>query len=196
MIYCTILTGPEREPAETFIQATARFVCLPDQSNSVLAVSVDRSAFMQVMIDEEIILAVEVTPEAKHFDLQTLLTQKKKKNSHLQGLLKALHLQAEEDIVPAARTFTVMFRDGGENDRIVATYEFHLLEAHAFDTSHRAYFSLVEGMKTPPKFTTDARSADTAQDCWHCGTAIKSGCGTCTNCGKAQSNGDNVDMPQ
>lgn len=186
MIYCTVLTGPEREPAETFIQATDRFVCVPDESSSVLAVSVDRPAFMQVMVDEEVILAAEVTAEAKHFELHSLLTRKPKDN-RIHDLLKAIHLE-HDTVERPARTFTVVFRDGGENDHIVAFYKFHLLEAEAFYATHRAHFNLVEGIRTPSKFTTDARSPDTAHDCWNCGTALKADCTICTNCGATQGN--------
>ncbi len=185
MIYCTVLTGPEREPAEIFIQATDRFVCVPDESNSVLAVSVDRPAFMQVMVDEEVVLAAEVTPEAKHFELQSLLTRKSK-DTRIHELLKAIHLE-HDSVERPARTFTVVFRDGGEHDHIVAFYKFHLLEAAAFYATHRAHFDLVEGVRTPSKFTTDARSPETAQDCWNCGVALKAGITICPNCGASQN---------
>lgn len=184
MIYCTILTGPDQEPAETFTAATDRFVCAPNDSTSVLAVSVDRTAFMQVMVDEEVILATEVTPETKHIDLRQLLTRKQ--DTPIHELLRAIHLEHEGN-KQRARTFTVVFRDGGEADHIVAFYKFHLLEADAFYASHRAHFNLVEGIRTPAKFTTDARNPDTSQDCWNCGEAIKTGCTVCTKCGAKQS---------
>lgn len=189
MIHCTVLTGFDREPAETFIQATSRQVCLSDISDAYLAVSVSRAAFMQVKIEEEVVLGVEVTPETKQFELLPLLTRKKKKSASRRGLLpffSSLRRETEVDEGPA-RTFTVMFRDGGATDRVVATYEFHLLEAKTFGSRYRSHLSLVEGEKKPVKFTTDARRV--AVDCWNCETPVRPG-GVCTNCGCSQVRND------
>src|SRR5262245_29177519 len=167
MIYCTVLTGSGREPAETFIQATTRFVCLPDVRDSHLAVSVNRTAYMQVKIEEEVVLGVEVTPDMRQFELAPLLTRAKQP-APKRGLLPSLRRETKDENEGPARTFTVMFRDGGPTDRVVATYEFHLLEAQLFDSRYRSHLSLVEGTKKPAKFTTDERDPDTAKDCWNC----------------------------
>lgn len=188
MIYATVLTGRERKRADTFIQGTKRVVCLSDISNSVLAVSVTRSALMQVKIEEELILSVQVTPEPKHFELQSLLTRKKKASPR-RGLLQALRRSEPEVDDGPSRKFTVMFRDGGPNDRVVASYEFELVDADLFTSQYRSHFELVEGTKKPARFTTDARSVDTAKDCWHCGAAVKPGC-LCANCGSCQKDPD------
>ncbi|MDZ4837505.1 MAG: hypothetical protein SGJ27_27280 [Candidatus Melainabacteria bacterium] len=189
MIYCTVLTGADRVPAETFIQATTRNVCLPDMSDSRLAVSVNRNAFMQIKIDEEVVLGVEVKPETSQFELAPILTRKKKAPSRL-SLLSPFRRSEPDPEEGPARTFTVMFRDGGPNDRVVATYEFHLLEAQAFGSRYSSHLSLVDATVKPAKFTTDARSLDTARDCWNCETPVKSG-GICRNCGSSQNGADN-----
>ncbi len=190
MIYCTVLTGSEQLPAETFIQATTRNVCLPDVSDSHLAVSVSRNAFMQVKIDEEVVLAVEVKPETTKFELAPLLTRKKKA-APKRSLFPSFRLSTSEPDVEEgpARNFTVMFRDGGPNDRVVATYEFHLLEAQDFGSRYSSHLSLVDATVKPARFTTDARSLDTARDCWNCETPVKQG-GICRNCGSSQNGHD------
>ncbi len=177
MIYCTVLTGSDREPAETFIEATSRFVCLPNLSDALLAVSVSRTAFMQLKIEDEIVLGVDVTPEAKHFKLLDLLMPKPKKPRR-----RFTWRRAPEPKVEPARVFTAVFRDGGAEDRVFATYEFHLVDAQVFDARYRNHFSLVEGTKQPALFTTDARSVETAKNCWNCEAPVKFG-EICRNCG-------------
>lgn len=177
MIYCTVLTGPARKPAETFIEATTRFVCLPTLADAHLAVSVSRTAFMQLKIEDELILGVEVTPEVKHFELLKLLTPKVKKQRR-----RLSWRRAPEPPVEPARVFTATFRDGGAEDRVVATYEFHLVDAQVFDARYRDHFSLVEGTKQQAIFTTDARSVETAKNCWNCEAPVKPG-DICKNCG-------------
>lgn len=189
MIYCTVLTGSELLPAETFIQATTRNVCLPDVSDSHLAVSVSRNAFMQLKIEDEVVLAVEVKPETTKFELSPLLARKPQPAPR-RGLLASLRLTTPPPAETGPhRTFTVMFRDGGPNDRVVATYEFHLLEAQDFGSRYTSHLSLVDATVKPAKFTTDARSLETARDCWNCATPVKSG-GICRNCGSSQNGND------
>ncbi len=180
MIYCKVLTGPNREPAETFIEATSRFVCLPNLSDAYLAASVNRTAFMQLKIEDEVVLGVEVTPETKHFKLLDLLTSKPKKTRR-----RFSWRRAPEPKVEPARVFTVTFRDGGAEALVVATYEFHLVDAQVFDARYRDHFSLVEGTKQPAIFTTDARSVETAKNCWNCEAPVKPG-DICKNCGSNQ----------
>jgi len=190
MIYCTVLTGSGREQARTFIQATCRHVCLPELAGSVLAVSVERPAHMQVTIEEEVILSVDVTPEIKHFDLTSLLTRKPKPPKR--GLLASLRRTTEivEQDPGPAKQFTVRFFDGkSATDRLFATYEFHLLDAAVYQTRFKKRFDLVEGEVVPAKFTTDARSPATAKDCWNCDAPVRAG-GTCRSCGKSQVHDD------
>jgi ribosomal protein L32 len=184
MIHATILTGKDRQKAETFIRGTKHVVCLSDIIGSVLAVSVSRTAFMQVKIDEEEILGVEVKPDTRDFDLAQLLTRPKKPAPR-RSLFQSLRRSEPEADEGPARLFTLMFRDGGPTARIVATYEFQLLEAHTFTSQYSSHFDLVEGVKKPARFTTDARNVATARDCWHCGAAVKPGT-TCRNCGNYQ----------
>lgn len=188
MIYCTVLTGSEQLPAETFIQATTRNVCLPDVRDSHLAVSVSRNAFMQVKIDDEVVLGVEVKPETTKFELAPLLT--KKKPAPKRSIFPSFRLSSEPEVDEGpARTFTVMFRDGGPTDRVVATYEFHLLEAQDFGSRYSSHLSLVDATVKPARFTTDARSLETARDCWNCETPVKKG-DICRNCGSSQNGCD------
>lgn len=185
MIYCTILTGPRHEPAETFTEATIRYACVPDVNTSHLAVSVDRSAFMQVVIDDDVVFTETVHPERKLFDLLKLLKLKPAKTGVLPKLtvpgLSRLMRRLEEEPKPAS-AFSVVFRDGGESDRVVATYEFNILDARVFDTKHRAHCSIVDPRAKPAVFTTDARSPETALNCYNCGNAVKPD-DCCKNCG-------------
>jgi ribosomal protein L32 len=191
MIYASVLTGKERKRAETFTQGTKRLVCLNDIASSVLAVSVTRAAFMQVKIDEEVIFGVEVLPDTKDFDLHKLLTRPKKPAPRLSLLssLRRAEPEVEEDEV---RAFTVMFRDGGANGRVVASYEFQLLDPQGFTSQYASHFDLVEGTKKPARFTTDARNVATAKDCWHCGAPVKPGA-ICLNCGNTQKPDEQLD---
>lgn len=184
MINATVLTGTDRQRAETFIQGTKRVVCLNDIAGSVLNVSVTRSAYMQVKIDEEEILAVEVQPDTREFDLAQLLTRPKKPAPR-RSIFQSLRRSEPEVEDGPARQFTLMFRDGGPDGRVVAHYEFQLLEAHQFTSQYSSHFDLVEGTRKPARFTTDARSVQTAKDCWHCGAAVKPGA-ICRNCGNSQ----------
>jgi hypothetical protein len=188
MIYCTVLTGSERVPAETFIQATTRNVCLPEVAGSYLAVSVNRDAFMQVKIDDEVVLAEEVKPETSQFELLPLLMLTAKKAAPRRSLSPFQFFRSAEPEVDAgpARNFTVMFRDGGPSGRVVATYDFHLMEPEVFGTRYTSHLSMVDATVKPARFTTDARSLETARDCWNCETPVKTG-GICLNCGCSQN---------
>jgi hypothetical protein len=192
MIYCTILTGTDANPnpAETFIAATVRSVCLPDTKDALLGVSVSRTAFMQVLIDEEVVLAVEVTPDVKHFKLEPLLTRKPRETRPLGRLpLPRIRIEDDDESGPA-REFTVVFRDGGPQGHVVATYDFQILEPRSWDSRYSQHFDLVEGTKNPVVFTRDARCAEKALNCWNCDSPVKPG-DICKNCGCCQDGHEN-----
>lgn len=180
MINCTILDGSQ-EPAETFIEATTRFVRVPSITEAKLACAPEEDCFMSVKVEEEEVFGVAIDASRHVFSLPAILS-KAETGSGIRFRTRPT-LKSEDEL---PRQFSVVFRLANQAGPILGTFEFELLNAKGYDSKYHSHCELHETRCQPAVFTRDARSVETAVNCWNCETPMRAGDACCRNCHSCQ----------
>lgn len=192
MIKVSVLCGLTEDPAETFIDATTRYVRVTDMAGSLLHVSAGKPSYMCVEVDGEPVFTTQLEARGYTFPLLQVLRAKRIGSSRRSllslmtggGDAKPLKAFAPE----APRAFTAVIRDDNENGSVSATYDFQLLSDVEFDTRYNDSLEARVNVVEPAVFTTDARSPEQLKLCWNCQSNLEHAHeGPCSSCGCEQS---------
>lgn len=189
MIKVSVLCGLTEDPAEVFIDATTRFVRVPDMAGSLLHVSADKPSHMTVEVEGEPVFSTQLEPRGYSFPLLQVLRAKRVGSSR-RSLLSLMTGGGDSKpssavALEAPRTFTCVIRDNDENGSVSATYDFQLLSDVEFDTRYNDTLEARVNVVEPTVFTTDARSPDQLKLCWNCRSNLEHE-GACSSCGCEQ----------
>lgn len=193
MIKVSVLCGLTEDPAEVFIDATTRFVRVPDMAGSLLYVNADKPSHMVVEVDGEPVFTTQLEPRGYTFPLLQVLRAKRIGSSRRSllslmtggGDSKPLAATAPE----APRTFTAVIRDEDQYGSVSATFDFQLLSDVEFDTRYNDTLEARVNVVEPTVFTTDARSPEQLNLCWNCRSNLDHE-GPCSSCGCEQHHDD------
>ncbi|MBZ0186586.1 MAG: hypothetical protein K8F91_10090, partial [Candidatus Obscuribacterales bacterium] len=142
MIDCKIVLGRERKPAQTFVQSTTNFACVKTIEDAAIKATVDLPSTMSIEVDEEPVWVEDLTPGTRIEDLVEILRSAPtppKPDLHW-GRFSVKRSSPEQKPIP--REFKVIFRDPDFTHRIIATYDFTLLDCSNFRVRQAAYQEL------------------------------------------------------
>jgi len=181
MIDCMIVLGRERKPAQTFFQSTTHFACVKCQKDAAIKAHVDKPTTMTIEVDEEPVYVEDLAPGTCFRSLVDCLKQAPAHHKvDLSWARFSKRPGPEENPVP--RHFKVVFRDPDLTHRIIATFDFALLECTEFQARHASYQHLRQPTVPEAHFPQPGKLA-LDKKCPHCDAPYTKGRNTCTNCG-------------
>ncbi|MBK9141195.1 MAG: hypothetical protein IPM23_01765 [Candidatus Melainabacteria bacterium] len=134
MINCTIVVGPERKAAQLFFECTQRCVCVKKVEDAALSIRVDLPTFMKVEVDKEPVYTEELAAGAYVKTLPEIFASSPVEHRCLMDL-PIFHFTRQNKTAekkPLPRHFKVVFADADNHHRMVATFEFKLLDCQQY----------------------------------------------------------------
>lgn len=183
MITVEVSSNTADKAVESFTEHTVRRVRTPNVP-LWLTVNADRPCFIVVDVDGEEYNALPLLPQPQAFRLSELL-RKPERPSRFASLIKPFVSKPQaQPALPSA--FTVRIHEDSPDGPRVGTFEFQLLNDAEYDVAYASYTRSNTGRcEEVACFTTDARSIETAHDCWNCKQALAAG-ECCPKCGCEQ----------
>jgi len=186
MITVEVSSNTADQPVDSFIDNTVRRVRKPNNEAGTLwlIVNVNRESYLVVEVEGEEYTALALEPKPQSFRLAELL-KKPERSSPFAGLLKPLISRSTPKAVRTPDKFTVRIHADSPDGPRIGTFDFELMNEADYDSAYDAYAGQCTGRVRATCFTTDARSLDTAHDCWNCKQPLAAG-ECCPKCGCEQ----------
>lgn len=188
MINCQIVIGSTRKhAADSFTNQTTRFACVPNLTMAYLAFSLAKSTEVKVVVDD-IDIHKEVLPKGNHErSLASILSEAPIAPTGENGIWtkqNAIHpTRPSTAEAPQPHVFKAVFRDSDGSQRVVATFEFALLDSDSYVQQLERY----DASHTPKAPTLeDCGGKDVSTCCWHCQSYVPKHRSTCPNCGMSR----------
>lgn len=180
MITVEVSSNTADKPDDNFIENTVRHVRKHEGTPLFLIVNVDRPAYLVIEVEGEEYQKLPLVPQPQAFKLAELL-RKPERPSRFGNLIKPL---VGRLATPQAQPseFTARIHEDNPDGPRIGTYDFKLLGDAEYDAAYEQYVGVKPQVCV---FTNDARSIDTAHDCWNCKKPLAPGV-CCAECGCEQ----------